>query len=165
MSRKFEKSGHFELFETSQGHEILKLNQYEYYALISGKKGDLMVLSDANHKKERAIRKGNFLLADFANDAEFQGMPHLFLAKGSDYEELILPNGLPSQTDYQKKLIRVKDRVPQSKVIRHLAEQSPKDHFLLDHLTKDQLSQLAKKQGIRGRSRMTKAQLREQLQN
>jgi hypothetical protein len=116
MQSRLQKSGEYELFETAKGHQILNLNNEEFYAVVEGQKGDILVQSDADHKKKKTLKKGKFYLADFENDPEFNDVPHLFLQEGdSQYREWILPQGAPSKGDHQKnwcgqaqKLARVK---------------------------------------------------------
>jgi len=120
MRGKLEKQGNYELFETTNGHQILNLNNKNYFAVIKGQKGDMLIATDSDHEKARTINKGKFYLADFDNDPEFSDMPHLFLQEGDKYREWILPNDEPSKADYQKKLVRTKKMVSKSKVEEHV---------------------------------------------
>lgn len=98
MRGKLEKHGSYELFETTHGHQILNLDDKEWFAVV----------------------KGEFYLANFKNDPEFQDMPHLFLEKKNSYIEFILPNGLPTKSDHQKKLVKSDVQVPKDKVKEHV---------------------------------------------
>ena len=120
MRGTVKKQGRYELFETTKGHQILHLHDEEWYAIVEGQKGDIIVHSDADHEKKKTIRKGNFYLADFKNDPDFNDVPHLLMQDGKQYVEFILPNGLPTKSDYQKKLVRPDEKIPESKVEEHI---------------------------------------------
>ena len=77
------KHGHYELFETTKGHQILTLDESEWFAVVEGQKGDIIVHSDSDHERKKTLQKGEFYLADFEDDPEFQDMPHLFMQAGS----------------------------------------------------------------------------------
>lgn len=173
MKGNVNKEGNYELFETTNGNELLVLNKNEWYALLSGNKGDIIVRSDSDHDKKKTLQKGRFFLANFADDPEFNDLPHLFMAKGSHYTEMILPNGLPTKSDRQKKLIRVKDRLAKSKVNEHVeaTEGSGQEkHYTgkaeqLHTKTKKELYRKAKNEHIEGRSTMNKQELVQHLQD
>lgn len=120
MQGTLQKHGQYELFETTKGHQILNLNNSDYYAVVEGQRGDLLVRSDDDHQKKKTINKGKFYLADFNDDPEFNDVPHLFLQENkSQYREWILPQGTPSANDYQKKLVRTHNKVDKEKVEYH----------------------------------------------
>ena len=120
MKGKLEKQGQYELFETTKNHQILTLDQEKWYAIVEGKQGDILVLSDSDHEKKKTLLKGDFYLANFKDDPEFNDIPHLFLQDKNQYREFILPNGLPTQSDHQKKLIRTDEKLPADKVKDHV---------------------------------------------
>lgn len=120
MRGKVKKHGEYELFETTHGHQILKLDQKEWYALVEGQQGDIIVHSDSDHEKRKTIQKGEFYLADFKDDPEFKDMPHLFMQEGEHYTELILPNGLPTKSDHQRKLVRTDEKIGREKIREHI---------------------------------------------
>lgn len=189
MHGKLEESGHYELLETTKGHQILKLGAQRYFAVVEGQKGDILVRSDADHEFRRNLRQGKFYLADFDDDPEFNDLPHLFLQiDSSHFDEWVLPQGLPTQNDHQKKLIRTGDSVTTEKVEYHVkgsgdkgrekqyqgtdkharseSEASGKPsakHVSLQEKTKQELYELAKRQHIAGRSKMSKRELVERL--
>lgn len=120
MRGNLEKSGHYELIETTKGHQILNLNDNDFYAIVEGQKGDLIVRSDSDHEKKKLIRQGKFYFADFDDDPEFNDIPHLFLQdSGGRYREWILPKGVPSKGDHQKKLVRSGTLIDKDKVEYH----------------------------------------------
>lgn len=41
----------------------------------------------------------------FVDDPKFKDMPHLFLQRDGGYFEWLLPNGLPSEADPQKRVV------------------------------------------------------------
>lgn len=171
MRGKLEKEGNYELFQTTKGSQILNLNNNSFFAVVKGRLGDILVATDEDHKKGKTLKKGHFYLADFDDDPEFRDLPHLFLQEGRRYREWILPNGQPTQRDYQKKLIRTGNLVTKSKVDYHVKgagakgseKQYSKEHEGLKNRTKSQLLQEARKRNISGRSTMTKQQLVNQL--
>jgi len=113
-----EKTGNYELFETTRGHRILSLNNKEWFAVVKGQKGDILVGSDADHEKSRTIKKGKFYLIDFHDDPSFKDMPHLFLQEGDIYREWMLPKGTPQGKGEKEKLVKTKEEVPKQKVER-----------------------------------------------
>ena len=173
MRGKLKKHGSYELFETTHGHQILNLDDKEWFAVVEGQQGDLLVHSDSDHEKKKSLEKGEFYLADFKDDPEFRDMPHLFLEKGNKYLEFILPNGLPTKSDHQKKLIRSDEQVQKDKVKEHVegkgnvgTEKQYKDEPEgLRAKSKSDLYEEAKKQGIEGRSKMDKEELVQHLKD
>ena len=167
MRGELKKEGKYELFETTHGHQILSLDNQDYYALVEGQQGDIIVHSDSDHKKDHTISKGKFFYADFNDDPEFKDMPHLFMEDGDQYRELVLPEGFPNESNHQKKLVRVKDRLPESKVKEHVKgkgnkgseEQYQGKAEGLRNKTKEELYDLAQKHDIEGRSKMDKEEL------
>ncbi len=120
MSVDVKDKGNYELFKTTHGHRILVLNDERWFAWVEGQKGEILVLSDSNHEKDRTVQKGEFYLADFEDDPKFQDNPHLFLQKGDSFQELIVPNVLPEETDNQKKLVSTDDTVAKDQLKNHL---------------------------------------------
>lgn len=106
MKGKLAKKGTYEIFVTTNNHQILALNEQNWYAIVEGKQGDILVLTDSDHEKNKTVMQGDFFLVHFKNDPEFNDVPHLFLQDEKHYREFILPNGLPTKSDHQKKLIR-----------------------------------------------------------
>ena len=121
MSVKVEDKGRYELFETTHGHRILVLDGERWFAWVEGQRGEILVLSDSDHEKVHTVQEGDFYLAAFEDDAEFQnGNPHLFLQKGDDFQELIVPNGLPTEHDNQKKVVSTDETIGKEKLKGHL---------------------------------------------
>ncbi len=121
MSVKVEDKGRYELFETTHGHRILVLDGERWFAWVEGQRGEILVLSDSDHEKDHTVQEGDFYLAEFEDDAEFQnGNPHLFLQKGDDFQELIVPNGLPTEHDNQKKVVSTDETIGKEKLKGHL---------------------------------------------
>lgn len=108
--------GSYEIFETTKDHQILALNDEEWYAMIEGEKGEVIVHSDSDHEKKKSLQQGKFYFVDFEDDPDFRDVPHLLLQQGDEYQEYILPNGLPTKNDHQKKLIRSDKKVPEGKI-------------------------------------------------
>lgn len=178
MHGELEKEGHYELFETNHGHKILVLNNKNWYAIIKGDYGDLLVKTDSDHKKKRTIQEGKFYLADFEDDPEFRDVPHLFLKDGKEYKEFILPNDLPGNKNYQKKLVRTGDKVSAQKVEEHVKgrgnkgsekqykdeeQNKPRSAGDLENKSVEELQEMARKKNIEGRSNMNKDELIKKL--
>ncbi len=123
MSVNVEEKGNYELFETTHGHRILVLNDEKWFAWVEGQKGEILVLSDSDHKKEHTIQEGEFYLAEFEDDPKFQNnQPHLFLQKDEKFQELIVPNGLPTEQDNQKKVVSTDETVGKDELKKHLKQ-------------------------------------------
>jgi hypothetical protein len=181
MKGKLESEGSYELFQTTKGHQILSLNNKNYFAVIKGQKGEMLIATDSDHEKEKTLKNGKFYLASFDNDPEFNDIPHLFLQEGNKFREWILPNDKPTEKDYQKKLVRTGNMVSMSKVEEHIKGSASKDSERkssgkrtsgrssskpsgdLNDKSKNELMDMAKKKHIKGRSGMNKKQLIQEL--
>lgn len=108
---RVQRRGRYELFETPRGHRILALDGTRWFAWVRGQQGEILVVSDADHVRERTLRAGEYYLVSFENDPDFSDVPHLFLEQGGRYLEVILPNGLPSDTDRQKRIVSTEKHV------------------------------------------------------
>lgn len=166
MRGKAIEEGKYVLFKTTKDHPILKLGD-NFYALVEGQKGDIIVSSNSDHKKKKTIAKGGFYYVDFEDDPEFQDMPHLFLKDGNKYRELILPEGLPGKQDKQKKIIHTDEKLSENKVLQHIKGKGNKGNEKqysdksegLRTKTKKELYNLSQKHEIKGRSKMDKDEL------
>jgi len=131
MPIRIMSEGSYELLETINGNEILRLEEEggsRWFAVVRGQKGDIIVRSDADHVKRRTIARGRFYLVDFVDDPKFKDMPHLFLERDGGYLEWLLPNGLPSEADPQKRVVltdEVLDREELEYYLRHPAPAGP----------------------------------------
>lgn len=167
MSSEIKNTGQYELFKTTEGNDILHLKRKGWYALVEGQKGEIIVHSDSKHQQQRTLQEGKYYMADFKNDPDFNDVPHLFLEKGEKFKEYILPNGLPTSKDKQKKIITSKRLVSKEKVESHLKGKEAIHKEVKEGLsskTKKELDAIAKKKEVRGRSKMNKAELIKQLQ-
>lgn len=172
MRGKLKKNGNYELFETTKGHQILNLDDKEFYAIVEGQKGDIIVHSDSDHEKKKTLEKGHFYFADFEDDPEFRDLPHLFMESGGKYHEFVLPNGLPSKSNHQKKLVRTEKEVPKGTVEEHVKGEGNKGTEKqyqgkaegLRTKTKNELYEEAKKRNVKGRSKMKKEDLVKSLE-
>jgi hypothetical protein len=125
MPAKIEDRGEYELFETNHGHEILVLdgqNGRKWLAVVRGQRGDILVRTDSDHVKERTIQRGRFYLVDFIEDPRFKDMPHLFLQKDGRYEEWMVPNGLPTAGDPQKRVVLTDDTLSKEELEEYLRQ-------------------------------------------
>jgi hypothetical protein len=122
VSVKVEGKGNYELFETTRGHRILALNGQRWFAWVEGQRGEILVHSDSDHEKDHTIQEGEFYLANFEDDPKFQDNPHLFLQKGDEFQELIVPNGLPTEQDHQKTVVGTDETVSKDELTDHLGQ-------------------------------------------
>jgi hypothetical protein len=164
MKGKIKKEGKYELFETTKGHQILTLNKKEWYAIVKGKYGHILVKSDSDHEKKKTLQEGVYYLADFKDNPEFNDTPHLFLKAGKQFREFILPNELPTSTDHQKKVIIIKDKVSERKIKKNLPDskrpqRAPVKRYDMASKSKKELYEMAKKRNIPNRSSMSKEEL------
>lgn len=120
MATRVQNSGTYELIETVAGNRILGFNGEEWYAWIDGQDGEILVRSDDDHNRRRMIQQGDFLLVDFEEDTDYRDLPHLFLGHLEEYEEFVLPNGLPDDRDTQKKIITTDNTVGKEELERYL---------------------------------------------
>lgn len=120
MRGEVEQQGTYKLFETTQGHEILVLINRNWFEVVEGLYGNILVKSDYDHQKKRTIQQGNFYPADFEDDPEFRDMPRLFPEEGESYKEFILRNDNPTGNNGQKKLVIAGDKIDQQKVREHV---------------------------------------------
>jgi Protein of unknown function (DUF2795) len=125
MPVKVQAQGRYELLETTHQHRILVLDHKQWFAWVQGQQGEILVHSDADHQKDHTIQQGQFYLIDFEQDPTFKDMPHLFLQKDDSYEEVMLPNGLPTEKDHQKKVIKNEHRLPKDELTAYLKHPAP----------------------------------------
>jgi hypothetical protein len=121
MSIDIRREGRYEMFETTAHHRILVLDGRAYYALVQGAYGSLIVKSDAEHRKEKNLSDGDYVLFVAKNEPRWKdNLEHLALRQGKDqYRTYILPQGLPTERDEQKKFIEAREAVPAEKVPEH----------------------------------------------
>ncbi|MGB7786307.1 MAG: Rho termination factor N-terminal domain-containing protein [Salinimicrobium sp.] len=172
MRGKLKEEGNYELYKTNHGHDILNLDDENYFAFVEGDQGDVIIKSDSDHKKEKTVSRGKYYYADFKDDPEFKDMRHLFMEDGEKFSEIILPEGLPKESDYQKKLVRTDEKIPKDKVREHVKGKGNKgseDQYEgkkegLRNKSKEELYDKAQNQDIEGRSKMDKEELIKKLQ-
>lgn len=112
MTASVQRHGRYRLFETPRQNRILVLNDDLWYAWVEGQQGELLVRSDSDHESRGAIREGESYLVDFADDPGFTDVPHLFLERDGGFQEVILPNGLPTDDDNQKRVVGSDKSIP-----------------------------------------------------
>ncbi len=112
MTASVQRHGRYQLFETPRQNRILVLNDDLWYAWVEGQQGELLVRSDSDHESRGVIREGEFYLVDFTDDPGFTDVPHLFLERDGGFQEVILPNGLPTDDDNQKRVVGTDKSIP-----------------------------------------------------
>lgn len=125
MPVDIQQRGQYELFETTKEHRILVLDDKQWYAAVEGQQGDILVQSDSDHKRRRTLQKGRFYIVDFNDDPKFKDMHHLFLEKDGAYQEVMIPNGLPSGSDYQKKVVWTDNSIKHDELEAYLQNPAP----------------------------------------
>lgn len=121
MTATVQRHGRYELFETPRGNRILTLGGDLWFAWVTGEQGEILVRSDEDHERTRTIQDGEFYLVDFQADPSFTDVPHLFLERESRFQEVILPNGLPTHDDAQRRVVQTDKTVDREELERHLA--------------------------------------------
>ncbi len=164
MKNKVKKDGNYELFSTTNKNTILHLDKSSWYAVVKGQQGDILVKSNSDHEKKKTLQKGRFYLVSFNNDPDFQDMTHLFLKKGSKYDEWLLPDELPSTKEKNVKLIKSKHKIGESKLKDHIQNKEKAAKQGLESKNRNYLYDLAKKHDINGRSKMNKKELAKALE-
>jgi len=112
MTAHIKAQGQYELFETTHHHKVLVLDKKQWFAAVKGQQGDILVKSDEEHEKDHTLQHGKFFIADFKDDPKFNDVTHLFLEKGENYQEIVLPNGLPTNRNTQKKIVWTDETMP-----------------------------------------------------
>lgn len=120
MGIKLKASGKYELREDEHRHRFIVLEGKGWYVWVDGQKSPILVRSSPGHPTARPVQRGKFYLVDFEDDPEFRDVPHLFLQRGQRYREFLLPNGLPTKRDPQKRLVVTRKTVPARKLEQHL---------------------------------------------
>lgn len=120
MTATVQRHGRYTLFETSRENRILSLGDELWFAWIKGQQGEILVSSDSEHERAKTIQQGEYYLVDFENDPSFTDVPHLFLERESEFQEVILPNGLPDGGDNQKRVVATDKTIEREELERHL---------------------------------------------
>ena len=139
MSATLQRHGRYTLFETPRSNRILVLGDNQWFAWVSGQQGEILVRSGDEHERERTIQEGEFYLVDFENDPDFTDVPHLFLSRNGDFQEVILPNGLPTDDDVQKRVVATEKTVAAGELKQHLGatESAPRDWGTVERPPRD----------------------------
>jgi hypothetical protein len=166
MKNKVRKDGNYELFITTNKHSILAFDNKDWYAIVKGQQGDMLVGSDSNHEKSKTEAHGKYVLVEFEDDPEFKDMPHLFLQQGDKYEEWILPRVLPTQKGDKVKVVKTKEKIDALKIEEHIknksiktSENSENEYDTLKNKSRKNLKEMAKRKDIKGRSKMRREEL------
>ena len=120
MAIKVRSRGRYELVEDEHGHRFVVLGGTRWYAWIEGQKSPLLVRTGSTHRKQRILQRGRYFYVEFKDDPKFRDVPHLFLERGGEYQELVLPNGLPTGPDPQKRLVVSRHTVPKRELEDYL---------------------------------------------
>ena len=105
MTATVQRHGRYTLFETPRENRILSLGSELWFAWVRGEQGDILVRSDEDHERQSTIQEGEYYLVDFSAGPSFTDVPHLFLERDGQFQEVILPNGLPTMADAQKRVV------------------------------------------------------------
>lgn len=118
MSIDIKRKGYYELFETTRHHQILVLERQEFYALVEGECGQIIVKSDSNHQQDRPLSEGDYVLFIAKDYPQWiDNVEHLELQQGrGQYKIYILPNGFPTERDQHTKLIESTETVSSHQV-------------------------------------------------
>ncbi len=127
MTATVQRRGRYTLFATPRQNRILVLGRDQWFAWVGGQQGDILVRSNEEHERDRTIQEGEYYLVDFEGDPDFTDVPHLFLERNGEFVEVILPNGLPTDNDMQKRVVGTEKTIDSAALKRHLSvnERSP----------------------------------------
>lgn len=125
MPLDIKKQGEYELFQTTKQNEILVLNGEDWFSIVQGQGGEIIVLTDSDHEKDRTLARGRFFFIEFEDDPEFRDIPHLFLEDEGSYREVVVPQGLPTGGDKQKKVVRTDDTIDAGELEDYLENPRP----------------------------------------
>jgi hypothetical protein len=117
--------GRYELLEDAHGHRFLALDGKRWYAWISAQRSPILVRTDPNHAIERTLQRGKYFLVDFRQDPKFKDMPHLFLQKDDEYQEYLLPSGLPTERDPQVRFVVTRNALARKELEAYLKHPAP----------------------------------------
>ena len=117
MSIDLKRKGNYEAFETTHQHKILVLDNSDYYAWIDTSLGHLLVKSDPEHQKAKTLNQGEYILITPQDEPDMKNnVDHLELRENGKYHTYILPNGLPTEEDKEKKIVYTDEYLSQEKV-------------------------------------------------
>lgn len=128
MTATVQRHGRYTLFETTRETRILALGDDLWFAWVRGEQGEILVRSDSEHERQRTVQQGEYYLVDFENDAAFTDVPHLFLERDGEFQEIILPNGLPSDDDTRKLVVETGKSVDRKELEGHLEAIATSEH-------------------------------------
>jgi hypothetical protein len=117
---KVRASGKYALYEDAHRHRFLVLDGRRWYVWIEGQQSPILVRTDADHDIKRTVQQGKYWLVDFEDDPKFRDLPHLFLQKAERYREFLLPNGLPTERDPQKRFVVTRKTLPKDELENYL---------------------------------------------
>jgi hypothetical protein len=120
MTVTVQRQGRYTLFETPRQNRILVLGDDQWFAWVGGQQGEILVRSDSQHERDRIIQEGEYFLVDFEGDPSYTDVPHLFLERNGEFQEVILPNGLPTDDDTQKRVVRTERTITRDELERHI---------------------------------------------
>jgi hypothetical protein len=121
MTATVRRHGQYTMFETPSGNRILALGNDLWFAWVRGDEGEILVRSDSDHEQDRTVQEGEYYLVDVQDDPTFTDVPHLFLEREGEFQEIILPNGLPTDDDIQKRIVATDKTISREKLERDLA--------------------------------------------
>lgn len=124
MTATVQGRGRYTLFVTPRQNRILVLGDDQWFAWVGGQQGEILVRSDAQHERDRTIQEGQYYLVDFEGDPSFTDVPHLFLERNGEFQEVILPNGIPTDDDAQKRIVGTEKTISRAELERHLGSGS-----------------------------------------
>jgi hypothetical protein len=177
MENKVRKNGNYEMFQTTKNHTILCLDKKEWFAVVEGQQGTIIIGSDSDHQKSKEIGSGKYILVEFNDDPDFKDIPHLFLQKSEKYEEWILPQEFPSGKGDKKKVVVTKEKIDGNEIDSHIDKkiagkqgarknnESKKQGTELQSKSKGELMEMAKQKGLKNTSKMKKTDLVKELEN
>lgn len=102
MSRDIQRSGKYQLFETTQRFRMINLDDRDFFIWRGPER---LELSDMGHEASEIIHQGDYALFTSQTETDFdEESTYLACQEGNRYRVYALPQGLPS---HQNRLVDI----------------------------------------------------------
>ncbi|MEW6736318.1 MAG: DUF2795 domain-containing protein [Acidobacteriota bacterium] len=114
------EQGHYELFLTNNNNKILVLDDKNWFAWDASDAGGQIIFSDNNHRRARTLQSGQYYLVDINRENRFKDSRYLFIENDNQFQILLLPDGLPTETNTQTSIIKPNETISTDNLIKLL---------------------------------------------
>lgn len=119
MKEEMKSEGKYELFTTSDGKEVINLDNEAYYSLSEEQGGEFIASTDPDPDKYSSKATGSYYYTG-TEDGEDSGRT-LYLEDGAEFRKLEFPEGWPTKrNEPKKKMVRSKDRLKKDEVLKRI---------------------------------------------